>query len=44
MRRIITFILSIMTMGAMAQVVMDVHSHIITQEFVSALEKVKRQR
>ena len=31
-----------MTMGAMAQGVIDVHSHIITPEFVSALEKEGR--
>lgn len=30
------------TMGAMAQGVIDVHSHIITPEFVSALEKEGR--
>ena len=42
MRKIIVFVLSMMTMGAMAQGVIDVHSHIITSEFVSALEKEGR--
>ena len=42
MRKIIAFVLSMVTMGAMAQGVIDVHSHIITPEFVSALEKEGR--
>ena len=39
MRKIIAFVLSMVTMSAMAQRVIDVHSHIITPEFVSALEE-----
>ncbi|MBQ7427215.1 MAG: amidohydrolase family protein [Prevotella sp.] len=42
MRKIIAFVLILMTMGAMAQGVIDVHSHIITQEFVSALDNEGR--
>ena len=42
MRKIIAIVLSMMTMGAMAQGVIDVHSHIITPEFVPALEKEGR--
>ncbi|MBQ7143466.1 MAG: amidohydrolase family protein, partial [Bacteroidaceae bacterium] len=42
MRKIIAFVLSMMTMSAMAQGVIDVHSHIITPEFMSALEKEGR--
>ena len=42
MRKIIAIILSMVTIGAMAQGVIDVHSHIITPEFVSALEKEGR--
>ena len=42
MRKIIAIVLSMMTMGAMAQGVIDMYSHIITPEFVSALEKEGR--
>ena len=42
MRRIIAFVLNMVTISAMAQGVIDVHSHIITPEFVSALDKEGR--
>ena len=42
MRKIIAFVLNMVTMSAMAQGVIDVHSHIITPEFMSALEKEGR--
>ena len=42
MRKIIAFVLNMVTMSAMAQEVIDLHSHIITPEFVSALEKEGR--
>lgn len=42
MRRIIAFVLNMVTISAMAQGVIDVHSHIITSEFVSALDKEGR--
>ena len=42
MRKIIAIVLSMVTMSTMAQGVIDVHSHIITPEFVSALEKEGR--
>ena len=42
MRKIIAFVLNMVTMSAMAQEVIDLHSHIITPELVSALEKEGR--
>ena len=42
MKKIIAFVLNMVTISAMAQGVIDVHSHVITPEFVSALEKEGR--
>ena len=42
MRIIKIFIMAFMATTSFAQNIIDVHSHIITQEFVSALEKEGR--
>ena len=42
MRKIIACVLNMVTISAIAHGVIDVHSHIITPEFVSALEKEGR--